>query len=338
MRVLVTGATGFVGSHTAVALLEAGHEVRCLVRSQEKLDRVFAEHELPAPEAVVGDIVDGAAVKEALAGVDAVVHAAAVVAMQAHRAQEILDTNARGVANVVGGAVEAGLGPIIYVSSTGALMVPDGPRMTEDSPVQEGKNPYARSKSDAEHTVRNLQAEGAPIASTYPTSVLGPLDPGLSEANYALRTFARDVVLLTTGCFSVVDVRDLAAMHVKLIEKEPGPGRYVANGRDLTWLEIAEAIDAVTGTQVRRFKIGGRPLRFGGRIADVIKHVWDFEFPMTTEGMVYATQFPGADGSRAAEALALKYRDPAETFADALRWMHRAGYIDAKLVGRLAEG
>ena len=338
MRVLVTGATGFVGSHTAVALLEAGHEVRCLVRSQEKLEQVFAAHELPAPPAVVGDIVDAGSVKEALSGVDAVVHAAAVVAMQAHRAQEILATNARGVENVVGGAVESGLGPIVHVSSVGALFRPGGPRIDESSPVEEGHNPYAKSKSDAEHYVRGLQSEGAPIAISYPTSVLGPLDPSLSEANHALRTFARDVVLLTSGIFALVDVRDLAAMHVKLIEREPGPGRWVANGADLTWLEIADAIDALTGIEVRRFTVGGGVLRVGGRIADVIKHVWDFDFPMTTEGMVYATQFVGADGSRAPEALGFSYRSVAKTFSDALRWMHGAGYIDARYVGRLAEG
>jgi len=338
MRVLVTGATGFVGSHTAVALLEAGHEVRCLVRSREKLERVFAAHELPAPEAVVGDIVDEGSVKEALTGVDSVVHTAAVVAMQAHRAQEILDTNARGVRNVVGGAADAGLGPIVHVSSVGALFLPGGPRVDEDSPVQEGHNAYARSKSDAERAVRELQDEGAPIAISYPTSVLGPLDPGLSEANHALRTFARDVVLLTSGIFSVIDVRDLAAMHVRLLEQEPGPGRYVANGGDLSWLEIAESLDAVTGAQVRRVKIGGAPLRVGGRVADVVRRVWDFDFPLTTEGMVYATQFPGADGGRAPEALGFQYRPTSETFADALRWMHRAGHIDAKFVGRLAGG
>jgi nucleoside-diphosphate-sugar epimerase len=338
MRVLVTGATGFVGSHTAVALLEAGHEVRCLVRSQEKLERVFAAHELPAPESLVGDIVDAGSVKEALSGVDAVVHSAAVVAMQAHRAREILETNARGAENVVGGAVEAGIGPIVYVSSTGALFVPDGPRMTEDSAVQEGKNPYARSKSDGELYVRRLQAEGAPIASTLPTSILGPLDPGLSEANHALRTFARDLVLLTSGYFSVVDVRDLAQVHVKLVEREPAPGRYVVSAADMTWEEIGDGVDAATGVKARRLKIGGAPLRVGGRIADVIKRFWDFDFPITTEGMMYATQFPGADGSRTAEALGIAYREPVETFADALRWMHEAGHIPAKHVGRLAGG
>lgn len=338
MRVLVTGATGFVGSHTAVALLEAGHEVRCLVRSAEKLERVFAAHGRPAPGFVVGDIGEEAGVKEALEGCDGVVHAAAVVAMQAHRAQEIRDTNARGVANVVGGAVEAGLRSIVHVSSIGALFVPNGPVLTEEAPVQPGKNPYARSKSDAEFYVRGLQERGAPVQISYPTAVIGPLDPGLSESNHALRAFCRDVTPLTSGVFASVDVRDLAAVHVKLVERDDGPGRFIANARNLSWFDVAETVDAATGAKVRRWRISGALFRVGGRISDVIKkYVWDFDFPMTTEGMIFATQFRGADGERTARELGVRYREPVETFRDALRWMHRAGHVEAGPVGRLAE-
>lgn len=338
MRVLVTGATGFVGSHTAVQLLEAGHEVRCLVRDAAKLERVFEAHDLPAPEAVVGDIGDGGSVKDALGGCDAVVHTAAVVAMQAHRAQEIRDTNARGVENVIGGAVDAGLRSIVHVSSASALFVPHGPEITEGAAVQPGKNPYAKSKSDAELYVRRLQEDGAPVRISYPTAVVGPLDPGLSEANHALRTFAGTTVLLTSGIFAEVDVRDLAQLHVKLAEREGGPSRWIANGGNLNWTEIADTVDAATGAKVRRIRAGGGLLRASGHIGDAIKRVWDFDFPLTAEGMVYATQFPGVDGSRATRELGLSYRAPLETFGDALRWMHSAGHIPARYVGRLAEG
>ena len=178
MRVLVTGATGFIGSHTAVALQDAGHEVRCLVRDPAKLARVFAEHGRDAPESVTGDIGDAGRVKEALSGCDAVVHSAAVVAMKASRAQEVLETNARGVENVVGGAVDAGLRKVVYVSSIGAMFVPDGPPLDEDAPVQPAENAYARSKSEGEAFARRLQADGAPVCISYPTGVVGPLDPG----------------------------------------------------------------------------------------------------------------------------------------------------------------
>jgi nucleoside-diphosphate-sugar epimerase len=92
MRVLVAGGTGFIGSHTTVALLEAGHEVCLLVRDLAKLDRVFGARGLAVPDHRVGDIGVAASVRWALAGCDAVVHAAALVALDAARAREVLQT------------------------------------------------------------------------------------------------------------------------------------------------------------------------------------------------------------------------------------------------------
>lgn len=337
MRVLLTGATGFVGSHAAEALLASGCEVRALVRDPAKLERIFRERGLEPPEGVRGDVTDRDSVERAFDGCDAVVHAAAVVAMVAHRAREVLDTNALGVENVVGGAVRRGIPRIVYVSSASALFDPDGPVVTADSPVVAGKNAYARSKSEAEQLVRRLQAEGAPIRSVYPTGIVGPNDPGLSEANHAVRTFVRDVVLLTSGGFQAVDVRDVAEILRRLVLGGEGPARYVAGGHSLSWLEIADAIDAVTGVRVRRVRAPGALIRFGGRVADVVKRVWDFDFPMTAEGMIYATQWKGADSSKTVEELGVRFRPPGETFADAIAWMHRAGYVDARFAGRLAE-
>jgi nucleoside-diphosphate-sugar epimerase len=336
MRVAITGGTGFVGSHTARALIEAGHEVRVLVRSPEKAERVFAGLGLRRPECVTGDIADAGAVKEAIAGCEAVVHAAGVVAMEAKHANEVLSTNLRGVENAVSGAVQEGVRSVVYVSSIGALFRPNGPVVTADSPVVPGRSAYARSKSDAELHVRRLQEQGAPVHSVYPSAVIGPDDPGLSESMHALRTFCRDVVLLTSSGFQPVDVRDLAQVIARLVER-PGPGRWVASSRYLTWHDVAETIDAVTGARVRRISVPGPLVRLGGYLCDAVKHVWDFDFPMTVEGMKFATQWTGADGSHTETALGVRFRDPAGTIAEALRWMHRAGHIPPQHVGRLAE-
>jgi nucleoside-diphosphate-sugar epimerase len=336
MRVLLTGGTGFVGSHAAGALAAAGHHVRLLVRDPRKLERVFAARGEPAPEHRVGDVADRASVERALEGCDAVVHAAAVVAMAAKRAREVLETNARGVENVVGGAARAGVRRIVYVSSVGALFRPHGPAVTADAPVVPASDAYARSKSDAERAVRALQERGAPIATVYPTAVLGPDDPGLSEANHALRTFARDVVLLTSGGFQLVDVRDVAWVVARLLERAGGASRHVVGGHFLRWSELADRIDEVTGARVRRLPIPGSVVRLGGRVCDVAKRVRDFDFPMTREGMIYATQWRGADSGKTVEELSIRFRDPRETLADALRWMHRVGHIPAGPVGVLA--
>jgi len=334
MRVLVTGGTGLVGSHTARALQRAGHSVRALVRDPAKADRVFAARGVPV-DAVIGDIADQASVDRALEGCDGVVHCAAMVAMKASRAQQVLDTNARGVQFVIGGAQRRGLPSIVYVSSVSALFRPGGPPVSPDSPVVPAKTAYARSKADAETMVRRLQDDGAPIRTTYPAGVIGPDDPGLSESNHALRTFLKDTLLRTSGGFQAVDARDLAEIHLRLLERPPGAGRYMAGGHLLAWDDLIALLDELTGRRVNRFPLPGSLLRFSGRVGDAVKRVWDFDFPLTSEGMAFATQWPGADSSKTESELGFAFRDPRETYSDAIRWLHREGHLEDRHVGRL---
>jgi nucleoside-diphosphate-sugar epimerase len=332
---LVTGGTGFVGYHTAVALLDAGHRVRLLVRNPAKLERVYTGR--AAPDYLAGDVRDEAAVRAALEGSEAVVHAAAVVALEAHRAHEVLETNARAVELVVGGAHRMGIGRILYVSSIGALFRPGGGPVDLDSPVAPGKNAYARSKADAERFVRGLQERGAPIVISYPAGVIGPDDPGLSETNHGLRTMVRDLFMFTSGGFQAVDVRDLAAIHRGLLERDKGPGRYITGGHFMTWRELGSLLESITERSLRRITLPGALLRAGGHVGDVIKRLVDFDFPITSESMRFATLWQGADSSATLDELGLAFRDPRETFSDALRWMHRAGHVDSRFVGRLAD-
>lgn len=93
MKVFVTGATGFVGAHSARALLDAGHELRLLVRNPDAAQRYFSRHGYAVNELVTGDIRDAATVSAAMQGCDAVLHAAAIVAMEPSRAQEMYENN-----------------------------------------------------------------------------------------------------------------------------------------------------------------------------------------------------------------------------------------------------
>jgi len=338
LRVLVTGGSGFIGSHTTVALLEAGHEVCLLVRDPAKLERVFGARGLPVPEHRVGDVCDAVSVRGALAGCDAVVHAAALVALDAARAREVLETNPHGARNVLGAALELGISRMIYVSSIGALFRPNRPLVSADVPVVPGEAAYARSKSEAELIVRRLQDEGAPIQTVYPAAVLGPDDPTLSPANQALRTFVRYLAFSTSTGFQFVDVRDLAAAQVRLLELEGGPGRHITAGHFLRWQDFADGIVEVTGVRQRRLAVPGVLLRAAGRVGDALDRVrhFDLSFPLTSEAMSVATQWAEADSSKTLELLGLRFRDPLETLADTIRWMHRAGHVDARCAGRLA--
>jgi dihydroflavonol-4-reductase len=337
LRVLVTGGTGFVGSHSAAELVRAGCEVRLLVRDPAKAARVFAPHGLALGDLVRGDVTDPGSVGRALEGCDAVLHAAAVVALEAHRAEEAWRTNAKGVEVVLGEAERRGLSSIVYVSSCAALFHGDAAPIVPDSPVADARSPYGRSKAAAERFARGLLERGAPLRISYPAGVVGPDDPGLSEMNHTLCVLLRDFMAMTSSGVSVVDVRDLARIHAALALGQAPPGRFVVGGHFLRWREMADLFDRLTGLRVRRIPLPGAALRVAGHLGDLLKRAVAFDFPLTHEAMTLATRWPGADSSKTLEALGLRFRDPAESVADALRWLVRAGHLEPERIGRLAD-
>ena len=122
-----------------------------------------------------------------------------------------------------------------------------------------------------------------------------------------------------------------------LLERDKGPGRYIAAGHFMPWRELGSLLESVAERSLRKITVPGALLRMGGHVGDVIKRLVDFDIPMTSETMGFATLWRGAESRATLDALGLDFRDPRETFADALRWLHRAGHVDARFVGRLAD-
>ncbi len=157
MKVLVTGGTGFIGSHSVAALLSQGHQVRLLVRSHDRVARSLSPLGVAEVESVVGDVTAPRSVEEAMAGCDAVLHAAAVYSLDARAATRIGQTNVRGAEIVLGAAARAGLDPIVHVSSYAALLPPEGVVLTPDSPVKRPRCAYSQSKAESERVARRYQ-------------------------------------------------------------------------------------------------------------------------------------------------------------------------------------
>lgn len=336
MRILVTGGTGFIGSHSVRALRAADHEVRLLVRSPEKAERVFGPAAGPL-DLVAGDVTDSAAVAKALEGCEGVLHTAAVVSIEASRAREVLATNLRAVELVVGGARERGLESIVYLSSGGALFTPGGGPIHAESPLATQHSAYARSKTEAERFVRRLQEGGAPVRSVYPPAVIGPDDPGLSEGNHTIRAFLKDLMVDTSSGLEIVDVRDLARLNAALLSPDAAPGRYVTGGHYLPWPELIGLLDELTGRRVRRVPVPGPLLRGLGRLGDLVKRVAPFDFPLTAEAMDFATQWPGSVRTPSVDAVGVRFREARETLADTIRWLHASGHLTGAQAGRLAQ-
>jgi nucleoside-diphosphate-sugar epimerase len=339
MRVMMTGGTGFAGSHTVRRYIAAGHDVRLLVRDANKVRRVFDPFEIAfaASDVIVGDITDEESVTRAMQGCDAVYHGAALVDMKRSMASRVLETNRRGVELVVGGAVQKGLPSIVYVSSISVFFEPGRGPLHVDMPIAEGTTAYAKSKSQGEQEVRRMQSGGAPIRVSYPTGIVGPEDPELSDANHAIYTFLKQTGVNTSSGFQIVDVRDLAEMHLRLLEQAEGWSRYAAAGPMLSWPDTYRVLDELTGKWTRRFPIPGPIFRALGSVGDVIKNVYDFTFPLTRDGMEFATRWPGCSGERTSRELGISFREAKETYRDTIRWMYEAGYLSSKQVGKIAD-
>jgi dihydroflavonol-4-reductase len=117
MRVLVTGGTGFVGSHSVAALVRSGHEVRLLVRSPQRIAPALEPVGVHEVDSADGDVTDPVSVERAMEGCQAVLHAASVYSFRRRDAKLMEETNARGTDLVLATAQRLGLDPIVYVSS-----------------------------------------------------------------------------------------------------------------------------------------------------------------------------------------------------------------------------
>jgi nucleoside-diphosphate-sugar epimerase len=339
MKVFATGATGFVGAHTVLALLAAGHETRLLVRDEPRARHWFESHGQHIERCVTVDIRDQAAVQRAIVGCDAVFHAAAAVSLDPRKARETYDTNVGATKAVLGAAHALGIANLVYVSSVAALFHPGAPRVDESTPLADVSEAYSRSKRDSEEYVRELQ-HSVPVQITYPVAVVGPDDPKLSAANRALATFVGQMLPRSTTGFQCVDVRDLAQAHRWLLEHPPtrdvADARYIVGGHFYPWDELRRRLEALLGRRIFSPRVSPRLLRAIGTTADCAKKLVPFDTQISAESMAINTLWPPADSSRFVAKSGLRFRPGDETFGDTIRWMVEAGHIAVKKAGRLA--
>jgi nucleoside-diphosphate-sugar epimerase len=326
---MITGATGFVGAWTAKAVQDAGHQTRLLVRKVERLETSAAKIGVDISDHVIGDIADPESTAEALDGCDAVIHCAAMVSTDPAMADEMLRTNLEGARYVLGGAAKANIDPIIHVSSFTALFKPGLPVLHADLPVVGGSDGYGKSKAVVEAYARGLQDGGAPVNITYPGMVLGP--PAGDQFGEAAEGVEASVKMRAVpgrgAAWIVIDVRDLAALHVALLEPGKGPRRYMAGGRRVSVGELAELIGEAADRDLAAVPVPDVALRTVGRIFDVIGDSLPFETPINSAAMQYYTQMPPSDDEPAQRELGIVQRPVADTITDTVEGLRQVGRL-----------
>ena len=337
MRVLITGASGFIGCHVAAALLADGHEVRAFVRSRDRCQRALGALGAQVDDVVVGDVTDRVAVKHAMSGCDAVINSANVYSLDVRRAAEMLRTNVQGTDNVLDAAMEAGCDPIVHVS-TAQTFWPSTTRVVDDPPFAPSQGmPYSDSKKEAEEIARRWQAQGAPVTTTYPGGVLGPDDPGPGEQLSLLRgVLVPTGPLRIDGGFPACDIDWVARVHARLMEPGQGPRRITCSGTYVSWQEFFTLARHVTGRSLPNPLPSPRWLTTAmGGTMDALQRVVPARLPMGRETTwILYNSVPSSD----AKAMELAGPPPPleETFARAVRWAVDAGHLTRRHAGKLA--
>lgn len=326
MRVLVTGATGFVGGHTAAALVRAGHRPRLLVRDRERAAPIRDELGLTDDDLVVGEMTDPAALRDALDGCDGLVHAAAWTVLKG--GEQLVTTNRRGAQVVLRSAVQAGVKRIVHVSSVAALLPTHQKVLGPDAPLADPTSAYGRSKVAADRVARELQARGAPIVITYPSMVSGPAIAGaIGESGRGVLDQIRSRIAPRAGRSWMIDGRDLGDVHAAIIGSTAQVSeRYVVAGNHVTMPQMTQLLRR-NGINLWVIPGPGQMWRNLGLFSDVVSAIGRFHISFGYEPMAMVTRMPELDSSLAVRELGAHFRDPATTIADTLASFRALGLL-----------
>ncbi|MBN1202590.1 MAG: NAD-dependent epimerase/dehydratase family protein [Anaerolineae bacterium] len=273
IKALVTGGTGFVGSHIARALANKGYDVRIMRRTTSRLDAV---EDIPCEHAV-GDVMDYESLLAAMSGVTWVFHVAAVADYWRNNPARIYEVNVDGTRNVLRAAEETGVKRVIFTSSAAAMGFRDDLRAVDESVCfnwDQHLTPYGHSKFLAEAEVHRAIRRGLDCVILNPTVIVGPGDLNQISSSVVLE-MARGNVPPTVppGGVTVIDVRDVADAHVAAAERGRTGERYLLGSVDLThkaWLRLTAS---ATGRQMTALRLPAWLVQIIAQAADVLRQL-----------------------------------------------------------------
>jgi dihydroflavonol-4-reductase len=255
MKVFVTGATGFLGSHVARVLADQGADLRLLVRPTSNLRNLEGLNS----ETVTGDLRDAGSLEKAMSGCDTVFHVAADYRLWVPDPVEMYRSNVDGTRAILAAARKNGVRRVVYTSSVGTVgFIANGHPADEDSPVSlaEMIGHYKRSKFVAEQVALEAGRGGMHVVIVNPTTPVGeqdvkPTPTGRIVVDFLKRKFPAYV---ETG-LNLVDVRECALGHVAALEKGKPGERYILGGENLTLKEILDKLGEITGLPSPKLKL-----------------------------------------------------------------------------------
>ena len=318
-KILVTGATGFLGTHLLEWIRESGHsaELRLLTRSGR-----WSESGTGA-EVVQGDVCDRAAVRRAMRDVRGVYHLAGLVSREPSQAPRLYRTHVEGTRNVCEAALEFGIERMVLVSSSGTIAASRTAVVhREDEPFANdvvGRWPYYLSKIFQEKlALAYHRARGLPVVVVNPSLLLGPGAQKGRSIQDVILFLRRKILAVPPGGLNFVDVRDAAAAVGAAIEKGNAGERYFLGGANWTFAQFFHRLEVLSGVKGPRTRLSANASRWAARLTPVGRALAPRYFPVNQTEVEMASHFWYLDNAKASQALGASFRDPAHTLRDTI--------------------
>jgi dihydroflavonol-4-reductase len=252
-RTLVTGGSGFIGSHVVKLLVKRGDEVSVLARPSSKLDVLEG---LPI-KVVRGDVCDRRSVRQAMRRIERVFHIAGTTNLALPRGQTFA-LNVEGTRIVLEEALRAGVERVVYTSSAAAIgPAPPGSTADESNVWDAGRYaiPYVDSKHEAEVAALRLVVRGLPLVIVNPAHVLGAGDPGRSSTTLVRRFLRRQIPAYVDGTLNIVGVDDVARGHLRADERGVVGERYILGNRNFMLDRLFADLGRLSGVEPPAVKL-----------------------------------------------------------------------------------
>jgi len=329
-KALVTGGSGFIGSHVVRVLLAQKMPVRCLVRPQSNranLDGLDVEY-------TPGDLSDPASLKLALRDCSILFHVAADYRLWAKDPEAMEKTNVEGTRRILEAAGEAGVKKIIYTSSVAAVGRPAANghlgigREDLDPPADQQVGAYKKSKCASDLLAREFAKKGLPLVLVNPAAPIGSRDIKPTPTGKIIVDFLNRKMpaYLETG-MNFIDVEDVAAGHWLAAQKGRTGERYILGHRNMTLKEFLDQLARVAGLPAPRFKIPYAVAYLAGALSTGLSSLTGQEPAIPLDGVRMAHEPMYYDASKAVRELGLPQTPIEEALRKAVKWFRENGYV-----------
>lgn len=329
MKILITGASGFIGSAVLRQLLQAGHDMRVLLRVNSDRRNLTGLD----IETVTGDLTMPSSLDRALEGCEALFHVAADYRLWVPDPENMYETNVHGTRNIMLSAAKAGVKRIVYTSSVATLgLTRNGSPADETTPatLTDMIGHYKRSKFLAEAEVRRLVVEqNLPAVIVNPSTPIGPRDikPTPTGQMIVQAASGRMPAYVDTG-LNLVHVDDVAKGHLLAFELGVPGQRYILGSCNMTLKEILTELDEITGNQKPRFRIPHNLILPIAYIAEAWARLFGGGQPLVTvDGVRLAKKYMFFSTARAKRELGFKTIPVGQALYDAIDWFKQNGYF-----------